>query len=104
MFARVMGKFNRSETLYFKQQRPETVLLYGNHDLHYLIPQERASRYDHLHAWDIKRAFADHNLFAGTPYRQVFGHTQVEDIVVDDGLVCVDCLGTLAQSYKCYVD
>ena len=181
---------NFLDIIAFKKQHPETVLLYGNHDMHYLIPQERASRFNHLHAVDIKQAFldsaalfngvayaigdsilvthagvskewyekdfgayegapisevaddindlwkhnkieftfnvnasdlwdmsgespthsplwirpwtlVDHNLFAGIPYKQVFGHTQMEDITaIDDNLVCVDCLGSIVKSYK----
>lgn len=187
-FGELMQNFG--EVIAFKKQRPETVLLYGNHDLHYLVPQERASRFDHLHAVDIKEKFADtaelfngvsyaiadsilvthagvtrewyekefgkyggapvsevandindlwlhnkieftfdvnasgfldrsgespthsplwvrpwtladHNLFSGSPYKQVFGHTQVDNvIVIDECLVCVDCLGTIVKSYK----
>lgn len=181
---------NFADIIAFKKQRPETVLLYGNHDLHYLIPQERASRYSIFHARAYKQAFADtadffngvayaiansilvthagvskewyekefgayegapvsevaddindlwkhnkiefsfdtnatefsdysgespthsplwirfwtlaeHNLFAGTPYKQVFGHTQVDNtILIDDSLICVDCLGTIVKSFK----
>jgi UDP-2,3-diacylglucosamine pyrophosphatase LpxH len=181
---------NFEEILALKRQRPETVLLYGNHDLHYLLQRDRASRFDHAHALEIRQAFADasdlfhgvaytigdeilvthagvskewyekefgayegtpvaevaddindlwahnkmeftfdvnasqfldmsgespthsplwirpwtladHNLFAGTTYKQVFGHTQVDNtIVIDDCLICVDCLGTIVKSYK----
>ena len=181
---------NFADIIAFKKQHPETVLLYGNHDMHYLISSDRATRYDYMHAIDIKQAFADvvelfygvayaiaesilvthagvskgwyekefgayngekpsavadginklwkhnkveftfkanatswwdmygespthspmwirpmslakHNLFAGTPYKQIFGHTQVDDITtIDNNLVCVDCLGTIVKSYK----
>ena len=180
---------NFADIIAFKKQHPDTVLLYGNHDLHYLIPQEHASRYSILHSRAYKQAFADtaelfngvayaiaetilvthagvskewyekefgayegalvfevaddindlwkhnkieftfdtnatdfrdlsgespthsplwirpwtladHNLFAGTPYKQVFGHTQVDNTIVIDGcLICVDCLGTIVKSY-----
>jgi len=181
---------NFADIIAFKKQRPETVLLYGNHDLHYIISSDRASRFDYMHGIDIKQAFADainyfngvayaiadsilvthagvskewyekefgtyegapvsevaddindlwkhnkveftfevnasefldmsgdspthspiwirpwtladHNLFAGTSFKQVFGHTQVDNtIVIDDCLICVDCLGTIVKSYK----
>lgn len=181
---------NFREIIAFKQAHPETILLYGNHDLHYLTSSERASRYDRLRAVDILQAFndnkhlfngvayaidntilvthagvtrewyekefgayksekppvvakdindlwahnkveftfaantmswldkygespthspmwirpwtlAEHNLFAGTPYKQIFGHTQIDDITpIDDNLVCVDCLETIVKSYK----
>lgn len=181
---------NFADIIAFKKQHPETILLYGNHDLHYLIPQERASRYSVRYARVYKQAFADttelfngvayaiedsflvthagvskewyekefgmyegasvsevaddinglwkhnkieftfdanafdfrdlsgvspthsplwirprtlvdHNLFAGTQYKQVFGHTQVKDITtIDNNLVCVDCLGTIVKSFN----
>ena len=60
---------NFADIIAFKKQRPETVLLYGNHDLHYLTPQERASRYSILHARAYKQAFADTaELFNGVAY------------------------------------
>ena len=37
---------NFQEILAFKRQYPDTVLLYGNHDLHYMISSEHYSRYD----------------------------------------------------------
>ena len=179
---------NFADIMAFKQQHPETVLLYGNHDMHYLIDGEEASRYDHLHAneyrqalegakelfhgvayaigghtlvthagvskpwyekefgayhgespeevadeinslWEHNKlefsfnvnttesfdfcgespthsplwirpwALAYHNLFAGTPYKQIFGHTQIDKVTTIDGnLTCVDCLGTAAES------
>jgi len=181
---------NFADIIAFKKQHPETVLLYGNHDLHYLESSDRATRFDYMHAIDIKQAFADvvelfygvayaiadsilvthagvskewyekefgayhgekpsavaddindlwkhnkvefsfdvnalefmdlsgespthsplwirpwtlaeHNLFAGTSFKQVFGHTQVNNtIVINDCLICVDCLGTIVKSYK----
>lgn len=178
---------NFFEILLYKKQHPETILLYGNHDLHYLIDCERASRFDRQHAATYRQVFAEskdlfhgvayaigghtlathagvtkewyekefgdysgasveevaedindlwkhnklefsfdlstifdfdgesptqsplwirpwslqeHNLFANTPYKQVFGHTQVEDITpLANQLTCVDCLGTIAKSY-----
>ena len=50
---------NFADIIAFKKQHPDTVLLYGNHDLHYLIPQEHASRYSILHSRAYKQAFAD---------------------------------------------
>lgn len=181
---------NFADIVDFKKQHPETILLYGNHDLHYLIKQERASRYSILHARQYRKAFedssdlfygvayaikdtilvshagvtkewyekefgnydgeavseveslindlwkhnkieftfdanalwgfdvsgsspthsplwirpwtlAEHNLLAGTPYKQIFGHTQMDDtIIIDDNLICVDCLGKKVKSYS----
>ena len=181
---------NFADIIAFKQQHPETVLLYGNHDMHYLIDGEEASRFDRMHAHAYRQAFADakalfhgmayaigdhtlvthagvsrpwyekefgpyrgespaevadainslwehnkrefsfevnatessdfcgespthsplwirpwvlayHNLFAGTPYKQVFGHTQIDQVTtVDDNLTCVDCLGTVVTSLQ----
>lgn len=178
---------NFADILAYKRQHPETVLLYGNHDMHYLINCLRGSRYDREHADTYRQAFTDtkhlfhgiayaigdhtlvthagvtkdwyekefgeyhgetpeqvaedinelwlhnklefefdmsdptdwcgdsptqspvwirpdtlthHNLFAGRPYQQIFGHTQMEDITtVSDSLTCVDCLGTATKSY-----
>lgn len=171
----------------FAAEHPGTVLLYGNHDLHYLSDCDRSSRYDALNAATYRRLFgetkslfhgvayaiadralvthagvtrpwyekhigsyegesvaavaekinglwnsskqpfafdqsdpfdiygeaptqsplwirpeslAENNLFASTPYLQIFGHTQVSDLsLVDERLVCVDCLGTVAKSF-----
>lgn len=181
---------NFREIIAYKQAHPETVLLYGNHDLHYISDADKSSRYDRSHAaqnrqffedtkplfhgiayainndvlvthagvtkewyekefgeyhgeplsdiaedindlwWHNKREFtfltnasspydiygespthspvwirpwilAEHNLFAGTPIKQVFGHTQIDDITtVSDNLICIDCLGTKVKSYN----
>jgi len=56
------------EILSFKRQHPETVLLYGNHDLQYIV-DERYSRYDSQHALDYKRLFTEsQSLFHGIAY------------------------------------
>ena len=181
---------NFQEIIDFKKQHPKTILLYGNHDFHYLRRgEERYSRYNILSApaywrafreteslfngiaypidnkalvshagvtkewyekyigeyhgeslmeiadhindlWKTdKQAFAfdtnandledcygtspthspiwirpwmlrDHNLFAGTDIKQIFGHTQTEGgIMKDRNLIYVDCLGTKEKSY-----
>ena len=180
---------NFADIIAFKKQHLETVLLYGNHDLHYVIDCERASRYSREHAAEYRQVFAgvkdffhgvayaignqtlvthagvtktwyekefgeyqgaapeevaddlndlwkhnklefsfcfntpgmldfdgespfqsplwirpwtlaEHNLFASTPYKQVFGHTQIDDITtIDNNLTCVDCLGTTEKSF-----
>lgn len=179
---------NFEAILAYKRQHPETVLLYGNHDMHYMVDCLCSSRYDQAYADTFRQAFEDskrlfhgvaysiedqalvthagvtkewyerqfgeyrgetpeqvaeklnelwlrnklafefdlsdptdwcgdsptqspvwirpdtlidHNLFAGTPYKQIFGHTQMDDITpIGDSLVCVDCLGTTAKSYQ----
>lgn len=54
----------------------------------------------HSPIWIRPWLLAEHNLFAGTSIKQVFGHTQIDDITpIDDNLVCVDCLGTVVKSY-----
>ena len=51
--------------------------------------------------WIRPWSLLEHNLFIKTPFKQVFGHTQVEDITnLDEHLTCVDCLGTIAKSYE----
>ena len=181
---------NFVDIIAYKQAHQQTVLLYGNHDLHYLISQDRSSRYDARHAAIFRQIFeetkplfagiayaiedkalvthagvtkewyekefgpyegantsevatdindlwkhnkvefsfdtnatslydrsgesethsplwirswilAEHNLFDGTPYKQIFGHTQMEDItLIEDNLVCIDCLGSISKSYQ----
>lgn len=60
---------NFYEILDFKRHHPETVLLYGNHDLHYLISQEHYSRYDPLYAHEYRNAFMQSlSLFYGIAY------------------------------------
>ena len=53
----------------------------------------------HSPLWIRPWVLAYHNLFAGTPYKQVFGHTQIDKVTTVDGnLTCVDCLGTVITS------
>lgn len=60
---------NFHDILDFKRHRPETILLYGNHDLHYLIPDERYSRYEPRFAKDYLDAFTKSaSLFHGIAY------------------------------------
>ena len=61
--------YNFQEILTFKRKRPETTLLYGNHDLHYLIADEHYSRYDAMSAPLYRQAFVDsQSLFDGIAY------------------------------------
>ena len=60
---------NFHEIVVFKRRHPETVLLYGNHDLHYLISDEQYSRYNRLFAQEYRRAFIEsQSLFHGIAY------------------------------------
>lgn len=60
---------NFQEILDFKQKHPETILLYGNHDLHYMIADEKYSRYESRHAHDYWYAFSQsRSLFYGIAY------------------------------------
>ncbi len=53
----------------YKLQHPETILLYGNHDLHYLLQGEQYSRYEPLYASEYKHAFMQsQSLFYGVAY------------------------------------
>lgn len=179
---------NFVDIIEYKMRHPQTVLLYGNHDLPYLYPCDRNNRFDALHAEQNRMFFretahlfagvayaiedkalvthagvskewyekefgpyegakpsevaedintlwkhnkneftfranaisasdmtgesathsplwirfwtlAKYNLFAGTPYVQIFGHSQVNDVICCDNLVCVDCLDTIVKSY-----
>lgn len=180
---------NFVDIIEYKTRHPQTVLLYGNHDLPYIAPCDRNNRYDAFHAEQNRQIFretanlfagvayaigdkalvthagvskewyekefglyegakpsevaedindlwkhnknefsflpnatsvgdmtgesaihsplgirlwtlAEHNLFAGTPYLQIFGHTKVDNIICSDNLVCVDCLSTIVKSYQ----
>ena len=179
---------NFIDIIAFATQHPGTILLYGNHDLHYLFDGDRSSRYDYMNAstyrqmfaktmhlfhgvayaiadralvthagvtrpwyekhfgayqgesvatvaekinglWNVHKqpfafdqsdphdfygdsplqspmwirpaSLAENNLFAGTTRLQIFGHSQVSDLsLLGDGLVCVDCLGTVAKSFS----
>lgn len=61
---------NFQDLLDYKRQHPtNTVLLYGNHDLHYLIPDEQYSRYEPLYANEYWRIFMQAEpLFYGIAY------------------------------------
>ena len=60
---------NFQDILEFKRQHPETVLLYGNHDLHYLIADEHYSRYEPRFANEYWHAFTQAQpLFHGIAY------------------------------------
>lgn len=60
---------NFQEILSYKQVYPETVLLYGNHDLHYMITNEHYSRYDARFANTYWHAFVEsESLFYGIAY------------------------------------
>lgn len=60
---------NFRDILDFKRKHPETVLLYGNHDLHYLIVNEHYSRYESRYANDYWHVFVQAEpLFSGIAY------------------------------------
>lgn len=60
---------NFQDILAFKHQHPETVLLYGNHDLHYLISEEHYSRFEPRYANDYWHVFKQsESLFHGIAY------------------------------------
>lgn len=60
---------NFKDILDFKRQHPQTVLLYGNHDLHYLISDEHYSRYESCYANEYWLAFIQsQSLFHGIAY------------------------------------
>lgn len=60
---------NFVDILSFAAQHPDTVLLYGNHDLHYLFGGDRSSRYDASNAATYGRLFAEtKSMFRGVAY------------------------------------
>lgn len=175
-------KRNFLDIIDYKKAHPETIILYGNHEIHYLFYgeiEERYSRFDENHAEQIQHLLRDnaqyfngiaysinnlylvthagvsrywfhryfgpyseqtpnevteqinnlwqlnyrpflvrenkkiditaegptqsplwirpwimekYNLFEGTPYKQIFGHTICREIKEKNGLICVDCL------------
>ena len=81
--------------------------LWAHNKVEFSFSTNATSRYDmsgesitHSPMWIRPWILAAHNLFSGTPYRQIFGHTQMEDIVlIEDKLICVDCLGYVVKSF-----
>ncbi len=68
-FAQVMHNFRMITD--YKRRNPDTVLLYGNHDLHYLLndPYERYSRYNAEHSYEIRYEFEQvRDLMNGVAY------------------------------------
>ena len=62
---------NFLEIITFKEKHPETVLLYGNHDHHYIVPAYggSTSRYNSRMAKRFKELFSEFNgLFKGVAY------------------------------------
>ena len=61
--------YNFHEIIAYKREHPETVLLYGNHDLHYLISSEHYSRYNYICANEYWHTFLQtQDLFTGVAY------------------------------------
>ena len=61
--------YNFQKIIDFKYQCLETVLLYGNHDLHYLISGEHYSRYNPIVAPEYRHALIEkESLFHGIAY------------------------------------
>lgn len=53
----------------FKKEYPETILLYGNHDFHYIVPGEKYSRYSAWQSSRIKELFDEfEDYFHGIVY------------------------------------
>lgn len=46
-----------------------------------------------VRSWALEKC----NLFESTSYRQVFGHTQCGRIIERNGLICIDCLGSVTH-------
>lgn len=61
---------NFEDIVAYKQTHPETVLLYGNHDLNYLLDKDYKSRFSHPERREIYRQlFAEtESLFYGVAY------------------------------------
>ena len=60
---------NFGNIIAFKRSHPDTVLLYGNHDLHYLTERERCSRYDAMYAQQYRQSLQSaRTLFDGVAF------------------------------------
>lgn len=61
---------NFEDIMAFKKAHPDTILLYGNHDLNYLLDRDYKSRFSHPEYRDAyRRLFADNEaLFYGVAY------------------------------------
>lgn len=80
--------------LWNKEKRPFTFMAnyYGN-DHHGEDPH-------HSPIWVRTESLCLHNLYRETPIKQIVGHTKVKEITEVAGVVLVDCLDTVEQSYK----
>ena len=81
--------------------------LWKHNKVEFTFDANATSRYDlsgesptHSPLWIRPWGLKGHDLFAGTSYIQIFGHSQVDDIIIDDNLVCVDCLGSVVKSFQ----
>lgn len=57
---------NFLDIIAFKRKHPETVLLWGNHELHYLFHNEMNevyTRFDYRHALEIRKLLMDYGLY-----------------------------------------
>ncbi len=54
----------------------------------------------HSPIWIRPQTLDEHNLYKGTDVKQIIGHTQVSDVTEINGLILVDCLGTVDNCYE----
>lgn len=54
----------------------------------------------HSPIWVRPESLCLHNLYRGTDIKQIVGHTKVKEIAEVAGVILVDCLETVEQSYK----
>ena len=50
--------------------------------------------------WVRPESLCLYNLYDGTPYKQIVGHTKMKQITEVSGIILVDCLDTVEQSYR----
>lgn len=81
--------------------------LWKHNKVEFSFEANASSKYDlsgesptHSPLWIRPWGLKGHDLFYGTSYLQIFGHSQVDDIITDDNLVCVDCLGSVVKSFQ----
>lgn len=90
IWEQVWGNFNK--IIEYKKETPETtVLLIGNHDVHYIYDRGRGSRYDYLHSKQIINKFNENKDLFQVAYeakvggkRLIFSHAGIHKLWVED--------------------
>lgn len=54
----------------------------------------------HSPIWIRPRSLCAYNLYQGMKVKQIVGHTQVSDVVEKEGVIFVDCLGSVGKAWR----